>query len=396
MKNLIILSLSTLLAVGISSCDISDNEISPEENFLKIYDDQSFSASYLPIDIQEVEDGYLILAAQRIETSNFPGTYLLKVDGQGDVVMEKPLDDNLVQPVKNLMKIGELYYFIAMDAITLQANLISVTADSLKTTSTALGGLSYPLAVSEDNGEIIFLSYNNDDKNSILSLITSDGVIAAQEAFSIGAGSEVEAPIIEHFTRSGRQLPFFTGRAGGLLYFNGFSNYTLSLVFTDLNGSGVDGVLQGQQDDGGVSAAMHLGGTNFSLSRFNFGDNFISPNSNVNVQGITSITDLGGNPFPELVADAPMHLESITLNSQEISLFGSNTKSGQVVLLAFASNGEFLGSHYLGYSDPYTLAGFSQTEDEGLVITGSVAVAGRFDRIFVNKLSKAQLQSIVN
>lgn len=138
-------------------------------------------------------------------------------------------------------------------------------------------------------GNFILLSYDNFNKHSVLSVITPSGAITRSQGFKIGAGDAVEEPIIEHFLRTGNQIPFFAGKtSSGLYYFNGFYNYTLSIVFTDLNDDSPQGVVQGQQDDGGLSQAVELNGGKFALARFNFGDNYFLPNTALNTSGISS------------------------------------------------------------------------------------------------------------
>ncbi|MTI20387.1 hypothetical protein E1176_05075 [Fulvivirga sp. RKSG066] len=389
-----ILFLTTIL---LASCDISENEALPKASFLKIYDDKNFESSFIPIDVKQTADeGYIILGARRIEDSDFTGVYLLKTDNKGEFVADLRLE-GMVHPAPGLVKTTDnRFFFTAMNEVNLQANLIEISSNDLATTNSALGGLQYPLSLNSSNSdELLLLSYDNASKNTVLSTVNFTGDTTKSESFTIGAGSDVEAPIIKHFTRTGKQLPFFTGQVDNLYFFNGFYNYTMSMVFTDLNGSGPDGVIQGQQDDGGISAAMPIGNSKFALSRFNFGDNYILPNQDVSVLGETSSTDMIGNPFPELVPDAPVIIKTVTINQQDITLYASNTKSGQVVLHAFNQNGELLGSKYFGYADPYTVASFTETEDGGLAITGSVSVAGRFNRIFLIKMSKEEVDNLI-
>lgn len=377
-------------------CDISDNTALPKDSFLKIYDDDSFEASFIPLDVKEVSRGeFIILGATRLEESNFTGVFLIKTDPDGQFVSQLNLPNDFIHPIGDLIEIEDKFYFAAMNNISWQASIIEVSPDSLSYSSSPISGISYPLHLKKEGDELILLSYDNDDKNSVISIINQTGAVLNSQSLSIGAGDDVEAPIIEHFTRSGRQLPFFVGKTEGIYYFNGFYNYTLSLVFTDLNGEGEDGVLQGQRDDGGISAALHLDGSQFAFSRFNFGDNYILPASSVEVFNTTSSTDMEGNPFPELVPNAPVVIKSIEINGDMVTLYASNTKGGQIVLLAYNNNGELLGSKYIGFSTPYEIANFTQTADGGLAITGTVYVAGRFARVFLNKLSKEELADII-
>lgn len=385
-----------LLLFGCLSCDISDNEIDPTTSFLKIYDHQSFDASFIPIDIKQAATGeFLILGARRIEGSDFLGVFLLKVDEFGAFVSSRNLSDQYVHPVNSLINIEEQYYFVAMNSTSLQATLITVDLATLDIIEFPIAGISYPMHVSQRDSEMLLLSYNNTDKTSNLSIVNTEGNVTAGVSYSIGAGEDIEVPIIEHFTRTGRQLPFFAGVTNnGLYYFNGFYNYTLSLVFTDLSGDAL-GVLQGQQDNGGISATQHIEGSTFALSRFNFGDNYIVPRQDVSINGLTSSSDITGNPFPELVDDAAVVLDLIMVGNESVLLYASNTKTGKIILMSYNStNGELISTKYIGFSDPYSVAAFTATADGGLAVLGTVQVAGRFARISMIKLSKEELSEL--
>jgi hypothetical protein len=208
----------------------------------------------------------------------------------------------------------------------------------------------------------------------------------------------VEEPIIKHYIRTGKQYPFEVGKApSGLYYFNGFFNYTFSLVFTDLTGDDPVGVVQGQQDDGGFSAITPLSGNKFASSRFNFGDNFLIPNKDISTSSITSSTDLGGYSLPEMVPNAKVRILRATSDTKNVLIYGTDTKSKQIGLIYYdEAAGTFISSRYLGFSNPFEIASLIQTSDEGLAVCGTTYVAGRFPRICIFKLSKEQLDSDVN
>jgi hypothetical protein len=386
---LLALAIITLLFIG---CSNDSDPAADKASFTRIYDNNKYNASFFPIDIKQTPDGgYLILGGRRIDDSNFSGIYLMKVDEFGGLVSEQEVDENYVNPIGPLLESGGNYFFFCMTPVGLQTQLFQVDVEATLGNPVSVGG-SYPAAAAMDGNNFVLLSYDNFNKNSVVSVVTPTGSITQSKSFSIGAGDAVEEPIINHFLRTGKQIPFLVGKAGSQYYFNGFYNYTLSLCFTNLAADDPQGIIQGQQDDGGLSQVMPLEGGKFALARFNFGDNYLMPNATLNTSGISSSSNLGGNPFPELVANARVKVLRATIGTKKVAIYGSDTRSKQIALFGYdESSGEFIGSKYLGFSNPFEIASMAPTSDGGLAICGTTYVAGRFPRICIFKLSKDQV-----
>ena len=386
---LLLIAILTFIFIG---CANDSDPAADKANFTRIYDNNKYNASYFPIDIKQTPDGgYLILGGRRIEDSNFSGIYLMKVDEFGGFISEQEVDENFVNPIGPLLESGGNYFFFCMSSVGLQTQLFQVDAEAALSNPVSIGG-SYPAATAMDGNNFLLLSYDNFNKASVVSVVTPTGSITQSKSFSIGAGDAVEEPIINHFLRTGKQIPFLVGKAGTQYYFNGFFNYTLSLCFTNLVADDPQGIVQGQQDDGGVSQVMPLDGGKFALTRFNFGDNYLIPNVTLNTSGISSSTDLGGNPFPELISNATVKILRTTIGTKKVAIYGSDTRSKQIALFGYdEGTGEFIGSKYLGFSNPFEIAALAPTVDGGLVICGTTYVAGRFPRICIFKLSKDQV-----
>lgn len=384
---LILITFSVFILIG---CSNDSDPAADKASFIRIYDNNKYNASFYPIDIKQMPDGgYLILGGRRIDNSSFSGIYIMKVDEFGGFVSEQEVDEPFVNPIAPLMDNGGNYYFFCMTSVGLQTQLFKLNAEGILSEPISVGG-SYPAAAAVDGNNFALLSYDNFNKQTVVSVVSPSGSITQSKGFSIGAGDAVEEPIINHFLRTGKQIPFLVGKvASGQYYFNGFYNYTLSLAFTNLSADEPQGIIQGQQDDGGLSQAIPLDGGKFALARFNFGDNYFLPNASLNTSGISSSTDLGGNPFPELIANAAVKIIRVTINSKKAVLYGSDTKSKQIALFGYdESTGEFIGSKYLGFSNPFEISSIVSTTDGGLAICGTTYVAGRFPRICLFKLSK--------
>jgi len=385
---------STLLVIV--SCSEESNPEFDTQTFTTIFDNNKFDASYFPIDMQETPDGgYVILGGRKLTDTSFTGIYLLKADKFGNFVKEIEVGETSVNPVADFVEYQTKYYFFCMDPLTQVAQIASVDANLEAVTITPVqGGLTYPAASAFVDNNFVMLGYNNGDKQTVISILNPDGGILESQGYTIGTGEDVEEPIINHYIRTGKQFPFGVGKAaGGLFFFNGFYNYTFSLVFTNFGDDPV-GVVQGQQDDGGFSAVTPLQGNKFASARFNFGDNFLLPNKELSTSGITSSTDLGGYNLPELVPNSKVRILRATIDGKNVLIYGTDTKSKQIGLLFYEeSTGTFLSSRYLGFSNPFEVASLEQTSDGGLAVCGTTYLAGRFPRICIFKLSKDQLIS---
>jgi len=60
-----------------------------------------------------------------------------------------------------------------------------------------------------------------------------------------------------------------------------------------------------------------------------------------------------------------------------------------------ANDGTWLGTDYQGFSSPYQLVNLTRTAENGIAILGVTAVAGRFNRICMFKLSEENLARIM-
>ena len=384
-----------LIYLFIVACSNEGDPALDKSNFVRIYNSNRYNTSYLPIDMQQTPDGgYLVLWSRNIEESKFKGVYVMKLYEFGAFVSEQLVDEQYVNPIGRLLPLNDSYFFFCMTELGVSTQLVELSSVGEIVQILDIGG-TYPAAAAQDGANFILLSYDNAAKESVVSIVSPAGSTLQSATFSVGAGDAVEEPIINHFLETGRKFPFQVGKTtGGQYFFNGFYNYTFSLVFTDLSGGGL-GVVQGQQDDGGISQLMQLSGNTYAAARFNFGDNYFLPNASFNTSGISSSTDLGGFTLPELVSNAPVKIVVATVKEKEVIIYASNTRSGQIGLYVYElSTGEFLGSRYLGFSNPYEINCIINTSDEGLAIGATTYATGRFPRITLFKLSKEELAKI--
>ena len=394
LKNIITYIL-VVAVITFSSCDIKNNNFEPSEGFAKIYDDDRFEQEYYPLSIiQTSDEGYLVLSELKNSQALFNSVYVLKIDPSGEVEQASLLGDPYGLPVKGWSEINGQYYFVCMNSSTLAAQVVAVDPDGSLGDPVSIAGTTYPLVSAQDGNNILLLSFDNLDGESVLSIVGTDGTVTSQASYSIGAGVDVDKPIIDHLTGNRAKIPFSVGKASTGYFFNGFYNYTFSMVFSNF-GNDPTGVCQGQLSSGGISNVLSLGSNNYAVARYNFGDSFINPMVSIASSQITSSVDLGGNTFPEIENSA-----GVTILQDEESqklLYGTHTNSRRIVLYAYDNaDASLLATEYLGAGNPYLFADLAFTTDGGCVVLTQVALEDRFPRIAIFKRNKEFLDNLFN
>ncbi len=387
-----------LLIPIIWSCQ--EEDAIPETGFFRIYDDVEYVVDFHPIDVTKAETGYVILAATEVDRTDFSGIQLYKVDEEGNFESQYEFDPISVLPTGDLMTVNGRHYFFGMDPQTVQVQLIS-TNDSLTNIQTSPVGLTYPLAASLNTAgdQFLLLSYDPFNAESEITYVNADGSTGMGASYSIGAGSDVEATILEHYFNPGdRPLPFFCGETpGGGVYFNGFYNYSMSMVFTDL-GDTPTGVLQGQSTNGGMRSIMPVSGTTFAVGGFQYNDNFISANATISSTATAASVDLYttfGN-VTELRAYTPIDIVSYNIGGTDYTLIAAETENRQIGIYIFdQTSGDLVGKHNVGYLNPYTLATIKAEgdTDNHLLILGTTYVADRFQRIYLSRVPEEEVST---
>lgn len=393
-----------LLIMSLASCEEEVNPLFDTESFTAFFDNSQFAATYNPIDMIQTDDGgYLILGKRDLPQSEFAGIYLMKVDKYGNFVRETEVGPDYVHPVASLVNRNNLIHFICMNELTTELQIAAVSADGefLPGSTVLVSGITYPSAASFVDNEFVVQGYNHVDKQTIVATVSLEGQVTKQISYSIGIGNteSLDKQITSHFLETGRQLPFTVGKAGNIYYFNGFYDFTFSLLFTNLQQDNPSGGVQGQResDNSGLSAILPLGASKFAVSWFNVGRNYFAPAMNIAATGTpTSIGDDNfadfGLPFRELVDNADVRIIRANVNEKNALVYLSTTLSKQIGLFFYdESTGKFMSSRYLGYSNPFEASHVIQTADGGLAVCGTTYLAGRFPRICIFKLSKEEL-----
>ncbi len=394
------------IAVSFLSC--REEEPSLTESFFKIYDNSDFDLSYDPIDVVELNDGYIILTGTQREATDFKGVELIKIDLEGEFFIDRELND-YVAPAGDIYfnESDSVTYFFAANPTTLEASLIGVNTQLEVVSENALGGINYPLASNvTSGGNLLLLSYDPVDLATQMSEISTTGNFVGGASYSIGAGNTLNAEqvIIDHFTVVSEQaLPFFCGEfSPGSYYFNGFYEFSFSMVFTDLGS--VNGVVQGQSiNEGvrealnaGISAVLPLESGDFALSGFQFSKNYQITSATLTTAGTSVSADLFTGDQRELKPYTPTDIIAYTLGESNYTIFASETEGRQIILYFYdTTSGEVAGVYNIGFINPFTLASIKVTQDNSLLVLGTTYVAGRFERMMLNKISEGEISDIV-
>jgi len=378
-----------LLAVFAAGCE---DTFQPDEAFLRIYDDQLANRKYFPLDIEQADDGgYIILSA--LDDWDI---HVQKISSEGDFVWSYISAGPYVNPVPGLLKVNGSIYFFCMAEVGLFTYLMRVDDGAQTVTETSnYPSVLYPLAASVAGQNILLQNYDRDVQGTGFHKLSSGFVIEASSTFNIF--ENVEERVVDHITHAGDRLPFFTGAGGNGGYFmNGFYNYSFSVLFTD-NAMGYTGVHNGSNYNGAASSVLPLGGGQYAVSRFSFGNNYINPQAALSSSGVELIADAGGTGYPELEENAHMVSAKILAGNRELIAVAGSTISNKIVIYLFdAAGGALVGKKYIGNTVPYRICDFSVTTDGGLIVLAQVYVAGSYPRIAVIKLSDEEVLEMAN
>jgi hypothetical protein len=390
------LGVYTLVLLTVA-CDIQDNQVEPQDVFTRVYNNDNYSDAFTPLSIAQTADsGYIILGGKEVTDTQFLSVYLIKVGAEGQFEWERTPSENYTNPLSGLMVSGSNYQFFCMDKLNLGTYLVQV--DDVTGSFSEIGylpALQYPLAAAPVNGGgFVVQGYNREDQKTVLTRLNANGVAVWQEEYD--TFEDVEEDIVRHLIGTSRPLPFMTGSIGNNFFFNGFYNYSYSMVFVNAADGSQTGVINGPGVDDAISGATQLTGSEFAMARYSFLENKIIPKYNIDVNGIEVTGDLDGLKFDELSQKAKFQIKKVNVAGKSAVIYGTETKSGQILLLAYdQANESLLGSRYLGFGQPYQMADFATTKDGGLIVLASTYVTGRFARLALFKLSKNDLEMLV-
>lgn len=393
MKKSITYKLLFIFVVGLLFSACKKEKFETEDSFIKVYNDNDMSKNYFPLSIQQTSDnGYVILSAY-----NGWNIHLLKTNEVGDLLWEYDLPSNYVNAVPNLIERNGNLYFVCMDAVGLFTFVMQVDESGQKANEFhQFPQIIYPMYVFDNENEVYIQNYDRMTfETGIFKLSsTMDQIL---NSGSVQIFTDVEEKIVNHINYTGKRFPFFISVTPEQDYvvMSCFNNYSFSTVFLDAN-LNFSGVYNGAAFDGGLNAILPLGGNQFSLARFSFSNLYFNPSATLSPTAIDIAESIPAEGKSELDAESPVLIKNASINGSDYVVYLATTKSNQL-LLSFYTKGssELKGSNYLGQSVPLKACDFSMTEDGGLMILTRVTVMGSFNRVATIKLSKLELEAIV-
>ncbi|MEO1254523.1 MAG: hypothetical protein AAFY41_06510 [Bacteroidota bacterium] len=143
----------------------------------------------------------------------------------------------------------------------------------------------------------------------------------------------------------------------------------------------------------GIKSIMPLEDGNFAVAGFQFDENYQLPSNPLTVG---SVAELDFGNMAEIQVNSSSEIISYTAQETNYTVFASETKGNQILLNFYSDTGEIRGSHRIGFLNPFTLSTIKVGNDNSLLVLGTTFVAGRFERITLNKLSPKEVGDIVN
>lgn len=382
-----------VMAFGFLFSGCKKDEVKPEASFIKVYDDKDGGRNYFPLSLHATsDDGYLILSAY-----NGWNIHLVKTDKVGELLWEYDLPSDYVNAVPNLIERNGTLYFVCMDAVGLFTYIMQVDENGKSAVAfQEFPEIKYPLYVADNQTEVYIQNYERYSfETGIYEL--SGAMDQIQNSGSVQIFTDVEDKIVDHLSFTGKRFPFFVSVTPekDFVVLNGFNNYSFSTVFLDANLT-FSGVYNGAAFDGGLNAILPLGGNQYSLARFSFSNLYYNPNATLSATNIDIAESLPAQGQVELDAQSPVLIKNISIKGAENVAYLATTKSNQLLLSIYGKGSSTLkGSKYLGQSVPLKACDLTETKDGGLMILTRVTVMGSFNRIATIKLSKAELEAVI-
>ncbi len=379
-----------ILLLILSGCEINQNEIMPEDGFMKIYNHPDEQLALYPESVLELpEGGYIFISAVKDENAEieYPYASLVRTSKSGELIWT--MDYAWLAPTSKLILQNGSVSFVAMNQ-RFNAYVISIDlSNGMETAQHALD-MTMPLAAYSDaGGNLVVLGYDFVTRSSWISKYNSN--FQLQRSNKLPVNTDLEYLVQRHLNKTGQDYPFFIGaysNTSGTGYFvNCFYNYTLRTVFLDVSSLGATGDIYSFQTEEGISSIIQKSGSLFGLTSYYEGNNYIMTGAEVDVLSSGNIKDLPAEPLYELTYRAAIMAGSLITDEDQFALYISQTNDNSLVVYQYALETESLINTFSRkFDEGVEVRDFVQTADQGIAILANIYTLGKYKRPLLLKL----------
>ena len=386
-------TLVTLVTL-VTSCEINQKEVLPQDGFMKIYNHPEEILSFYPESVVELSGGgYVFVSSVKDETSEieYPKAYVVRTSATGEV--EWTMTYDWLAPSSNLIQQGGNIGFVAMNQ-QFEAFVILIDPANGNITGQHALDMTMPLyAYTDAQGNLIALGYDFVTRSSWISKFNSSYTL--QRSNKLPINTDLEYLVQRHLNKTGQDFPFFIGEysntAGTGYYVNCFYNYTLRTVFMDVSSLSATGDIYSFQIEEGISSTIQKTGSLFGLTSYYEGNNYILPEAEINVTTSQNIKDLPGDPLYELTFKAEVIAGELSNDVADYTLFISQTNTNSIVIYQYDTESDSLiSTFYRNFDERVVVSDFIQTGDQGVAILASIYILGKYQRPVLIKIPKDQ------
>ena len=379
-----------LVLLVLSGCEISQDEIMPEDGFVKIYNHPEETLAFFPESVVELPDGgYLILSAVKDEDADieYPYTSLIRTSSSGELTWSMYYD--WLAPTSRLILQNGSVGFVAMNQ-QFDAYVVSIDMGSGQETNQHDLELTMPLySYTDQAGNLVVLGYDFVTSSSWISRYNSS--FQLERSTELPVNTDLEYLVQRHLNKTGQDYPFFIGaysNASGTGYFvNCFYNYTLRTVFLDGSSLSATGDIYSFQTEEGISSLVHKSGNLFGITSYYEGNNYIMPGAQIDVLSSGNIKDLPAEPLYELTYRAPVMSGILSTDQEKYTLYISQTNDNSLVCYQYALESDSLIlTHVRAFDEGVEVRDFIQTADKGIAVLAGIFTLGKYRRPLLYKL----------
>lgn len=384
------ISLIALLLLTLAGCEINQDEISPEDGYIKIYNHPDEQLALFPESLVEMPDGgYIFITAVKDENAEieYPYASLTRTSASGEISWT--MDYAWLAPASRLVLQGSSIGFVAMNQ-QFDAYLVSIDPNSGAETGQHALDLTMPLySYSDAGGNLVVLGYDFVTRSSWICKYNSN--FELQRSNQLPVNTDLEYLVQRHLNKTGQDYPFFIGEysntSGSGYYVNCFYNYTLRTVFLDGSSLAATGDIYSFQIEEGISSVLQKIGNIFGITSYYEGNNYIMPAAEIDVLSSGNIKDLPAEPLYELTYKAPVMAGPLYADEAHFALFISQTNDNSLVIYQYDLESDSLvNTHNRAFNEGIEVRDFIQTQDQGIAVLAGIYTLGKYMRPLILKL----------